>query len=233
MNRNFSHWAGAFFVLLVVCLAILGTCAPAPSAESLPPAPKAAEPSVAFDTPIDAPLDNGLTGVLLFLRRTDATSPARMMVVKVSPDPKARPIIRFYHLVPVGPVPDPPPPLPPPPTPDPNPFQPAAQWQAIVKPVAAIKLQKADARALATDVYGRASIEVMAGGPAIATTGDLRDKLIQYGKPLGLQGRYPELAKALEKILGTALSLENRPLDRVQSAALLQTLAWAVWEAGK
>lgn len=140
----------------------------------------------------------------------------------------------YQHVVTIelpGPKPpDPPnPPLPPPPQPGVNPWQPAAAWQPSAAPIRALKLSREDATKLA-EMYGRLSRP--AALASLATTGDLRAALVREGSSLGLRGRYSGLAEAVDKYLAAAVRLDNVPLNREAASAVLETLAWAVWETG-
>jgi hypothetical protein len=118
------------------------------------------------------------------------------------------------------------------PEPTPNPYQPVSAWKDTMEPVIKCHLSNQDSQSLAK-VYSNLSKAVQTESANFGTTGDLRTAIVKQAQPLGLQGKYPELRNAVEKIFIDSLTLENIPLDRVQASALLQTLAWAIWEAGK
>lgn len=122
-------------------------------------------------------------------------------------------------------------PNPPPPPPPPNPYTAVEEWKAAVSPLSKFKLKSPDGEKLAA-AWAEAS-KFARAAPAGSTTADLRKKLLDLGKPLGLQGSYAGLASAADKILAEALSLDVRPLDGPRAADLLQTMAWAAWEASR
>jgi hypothetical protein len=124
------------------------------------------------------------------------------------------------------------PPPPPPPPPDQNPWQPAQQYQALVRPVINLRLGRADATSLA-GLYGSLARDVAGGPAAIETTADLRKVLVERGSKLALKGRYAGLAEAVDQVLAKTLGLDVVALNKPEAAALLATLAWAVWETGK
>lgn len=117
-----------------------------------------------------------------------------------------------------------------PPPPDPaNPYKPAPQYQAAVEPVRVLSLVKADSHALAT-LYSSIASQVRAG--SFKNLGEIRAELVTKGKSLNLSGKYAGLAPAVDKYLSTTVGL-----DQVAPAATVgdafETLAWAVYEAGK
>lgn len=127
------------------------------------------------------------------------------------------------------------PPQPPPTT---NPYPPpSAAWQAQLQPITTIQLMTSDAKQLA-ELYAAAQ-KLVASAPAaiaagtipeIATTADLRAWLVTNGQQLGLQGKYPGLADAVDRYFGTQLGTELRPVT-LQDANVLLALAWAIWRA--
>ena len=117
------------------------------------------------------------------------------------------------------------------PEPDQNPYAPpAAEFRPLAVPLTKFQLSRIDATMLAV-MYARAGESVSAG--VVTGSAELRQSLIDEGKPLGLKGKYPGLAEAVEKAVVGGLTLENRQLDPVRTAAFLRTLAWALWDAGK
>lgn len=134
--------------------------------------------------------------------------------------------------VPIGeeikPLPDPPQP-PDPPGPGVNPWRPSSNWKSASSKILALKLSRQDATALAS-LYGNLSRP--ASLDSLATTGQLRQRLIQEGASLGLHGRYPGLADAINEYLAVSVRRENVALNKEAAAQVLETLAWAVWETG-
>lgn len=117
-----------------------------------------------------------------------------------------------------------------PPPPDPaNPYKPAPQYQAAVEPVKSLSLTKADSRALAT-LYSSIANQVRAG--SYKNLGEIRAELVSKGKSLNLSGKYAGLAQAVDKYLSTTVGLEQvAPAATVGD--VFETLAWAVYEAGR
>lgn len=137
------------------------------------------------------------------------------------------------HVVTIGappPAPPPNPPPPPPPQPGDNPWTPAAAWQPHVAPIRALRLSREDATHLAA-VYGRLSQPAVLA--TLPTRGDVRAALVRDGQALGLRGRYPGLAEAVDKLLVASIGLEDTAYDRKAAAEMFATLAWAVWETGR
>lgn len=124
-------------------------------------------------------------------------------------------------------------PTPPPPPPEPapvNPHRPAQQYQELLAPVTRIRLAPSDARSLSSFLAGLKAV-VVAGG--VGTTADLRGEIAKGSSAVQLGAKYPALAVKLEEVFTATLTLKNVPLDKAEAAALLETTAWAVWEAGK
>ena len=117
---------------------------------------------------------------------------------------------------------------PPPPNPV-NPYRPAPQFQAAAEPVKSLSLTQADSRSLAT-LYSSIASQVRAG--SFKNLGEIRSELINRGKSLNLSGKYAGLAPAVDKYLSATVGLEQvAPAATVGDA--FETLAWAVYEAGK
>ena len=117
---------------------------------------------------------------------------------------------------------------PPPPNPV-NPYKPAPQYQAAVEPVKPLSLTKADSHALAT-LYSSIASQVRAG--SYKNLGEIRAELVSKGKSLNLSGKYAGLAPAVDKYLSSTVGLEQvAPAATVGD--VFETLAWAVYEAGR
>lgn len=118
------------------------------------------------------------------------------------------------------------------PTPEPgdNPWKPSSAWKSQCSPILSLKLSTSDARALAS-LYG--NLSKPANLANLATTGDLRQRLIQEGSSLGLRGKYQGLAEAVESYLAVSVRTANVPLNREAAGPVLETLAWAIWETGR
>jgi hypothetical protein len=112
--------------------------------------------------------------------------------------------------------------------PERNPWVPSSAWESATATIRTLKMSRADSIALAK-LYGDLSTRLS----SIQTTGDLRAALVREGSALSLKGKYPGLADAVDKYLIASIRLENVALNREAAAPILQTLAWAIWEAGK
>jgi hypothetical protein len=129
------------------------------------------------------------------------------------------------HRVTVGGTipPDPTPGPQPPPGPSQNPYPtPTATWQTSAAGVSKIKTSRADATSLSA-LYDSAK-RLVASAPAaraagtkpeIGTTAELREWLISNGRPLGLQGKYPGLADAVDAYLGRQLGTAIRDVKKM------------------
>jgi hypothetical protein len=142
---------------------------------------------------------------------------------------------------PPGPSPDPTPGPDPQPGPGPvNPYPaPAQSVQEATAAIRAIPIARPDATALgqlyadAQRLVASAPAAIAAGTkPEIGTTSELRAWLVQYGRELGLQGKYAGLADAVDRYLGQSLGTSIRNVTAAD-ADVLGGLAWAVWEAGR
>lgn len=130
------------------------------------------------------------------------------------------------------PTPNPNPNPNPQPNPQPvNPYQPSPEWKSYVQPLVSFKLERKDADSLAA-FYSAIGGRVGDASGTISTSADLWQVLKTEGKALGLKGKYPKLPETMDKVLADSLTLEVYKLDKPRTAALFQTLAWAVFEAG-
>ena len=110
-----------------------------------------------------------------------------------------------------------------------NPHRPAPDFQAAVGPVAAIRLEQPDSLKL-SEMYATVASQARAG--VYRSLGEVRADLVKRGTALSLRGKYQGLAAAVDRFLTTSLGLEHEvQAGRVGDA--LETLAWAVWEAGR
>lgn len=137
--------------------------------------------------------------------------------------------------------PAPPKPSPPKPTPPvDNPYPaPDTSTREKLAPVMTISTERADATKLAA-MYGRAAelietgLAARAAGvkPETGTPAELRAWLIENGRPLGLAGKYPGLADAVDKALADLLGLDaGRQLTQTDADGF-ESLAWAIFEGG-
>jgi hypothetical protein len=115
------------------------------------------------------------------------------------------------------------------PEPTPNPYRPAPEFQVSVAPVKAIRLEQPDSLKL-SEMYATVASQARAG--VYRSLGEVRADLVKRGTALSLRGKYRGLAVAVDQFLTTSLGLEHEvQAGRVGDA--LETLAWAVWEAGR
>jgi len=116
------------------------------------------------------------------------------------------------------------------PPPDPvNPYAvPSQALRETVGPITRIQMSPQGATALAA-MYHEIGHAVLTD--TVGTTAELRRRLIERGKSLGLQGRYAGLADAVDDALEQLLGLAIRELHS-DDAAKLDAVAWAIWEAG-
>lgn len=154
-------------------------------------------------------------------------------------------------------------PTPEPPDPDgaaKNPHTPAETYKAAAAPIAKFRMSRTDGTKLANLYAGVArdcrahaiptpqTITPDGGCPsgncgqsffwqtpqaAGATTADLCALIVDRGKTLGIKGKYPGLAAAIDKAFADTVGLAVAALDYDQAAKFLDTLAWAAWEAGR
>jgi len=98
--------------------------------------------------------------------------------------------------------------------------------------VESLQSQPDNAKALAQCFDWMASS--VAGGNALGrgTYGDLRSSLVYALDKQDLKGKVPGLGTALDGVLAEALGLDNVAIDRPKTAAVLRTVAWAIFEAG-
>jgi hypothetical protein len=130
----------------------------------------------------------------------------------------------------VGAVPDPDPDPDPKPDPTPNPYHPDPALQAAVSPVKALSLSQPDSKALA-EMYATVASQSRAG--AFTDYGQLRAELVKRGSALSLKGKYAGLSQAVEQYLTQSLGLERETVTAERVGNTLETLAWAVFEAGR
>lgn len=122
------------------------------------------------------------------------------------------------------------PPVPPPdPDPQPNPYpSPPANWQAAVKPILATHPTQAYAQAKAA-TFARLAKAVRAES-ALRSTADLYQLLAGESSDGDSD---PAVRAAVASVIQQALGRKPVPLDREEAAAMLEAIAWALWEAGK
>lgn len=155
--------------------------------------------------------------------------PGEYVISAIVVDWDARTFVPLTHQITVvGEVP----PVPPPPTPDPkpapNPYpSPPANWQAAVKPILSTSPSQQYARAKA-ETFARLAKTVREGS-ALRSTADLY-QLLAGESSAGDSN--PVVRAAVAGVIDQALGRKPVPLDREEAAAMLQAIAWALWEAG-
>jgi len=121
------------------------------------------------------------------------------------------------------------------PRPEPKPDRPSDALVAAVGPVATIlKGHADDGRKLASFYSAVADVITRDQGKIIQTTAQLRELnrragLLMFQKT-GLEGKYPGLAEAIDKILADRIGLDNVALDTTKQTACIEAfraLAWA------
>jgi hypothetical protein len=121
------------------------------------------------------------------------------------------------------------PPVPPPPDPTPNPYpSPPANWQDAVKPILQTSPSPTYSQAKAS-TFARLAKTVRAES-ALRTTADLYQLLAGESSDGDSD---PTVRAAVASVIEQALGRKPVPLDREEAAAMLQAIAWALWEAGK
>lgn len=146
------------------------------------------------------------------------------MVIAISADGQ----VTFVPSAPIlrttpGPTPNPDP------TPAQNPYStPPSSLKTVVEDIVDFPLSRRDATDIA-EVFNKA-----AGRASSSTTktGELRQYIIDTGKPLGLKDKYDGLSEAVDKVLDNLMGVGDREAKPTDVAAL-RAVAWAVWEAGK
>jgi len=121
------------------------------------------------------------------------------------------------------------PPVPPPdPKPAPNPYpSPLANWQAAVKPILQTHPTQAYAQAKAA-TFARLAKTVREES-ALRSTADLYQLLAGESSDGDSD---PTVRAAVASVIDQALGRKPVPLDREEAAAMLEAIAWALWEAG-
>lgn len=120
------------------------------------------------------------------------------------------------------------PPVPPPPNPTPNPYPPPLKWRQGIEPILATQPSQAYATAKA-EIFGRLAKTVREDS-ALSTTVDLY-QLIAAQSSAGDSD--PKVREAVAGVIDAAIGREIKPLDRVEAAAMLEAIAWALWEAAR
>lgn len=119
------------------------------------------------------------------------------------------------------------PPVPPPPDPTPNPYLAPVKWRAAIEPILQTQPSQVYARAKAA-VFARLAKAVREES-ALRTTADLYQLLAGESSD---GDSNPAVRAAVAEVIEQALGRKPVPLDREEAAAMLEAIAWALWEAG-
>ena len=124
----------------------------------------------------------------------------------------------------------------PPEPPDTNPFQPSPAYRPTLEPVAKAEKTSRQYADKVSAMYGQLAKDVSGG--LGSTYQEVADAVADRGAQLGMvPNQYPKLKAAM--IASSKALPWSRPdpdaaiADRVEVAACLETIAWAVWEAGE
>lgn len=122
------------------------------------------------------------------------------------------------------------PPVPPPPTPDPqpNPYPaPPANWQEAVRPI--LQTSPSPTYSLAKAATFARLAKTVREESALRSTADLHQLLAGESSDGNSD---PAVRAAVAAVIDQALGRKPVPLDREEAAAMLEAIAWALWEAG-
>jgi len=120
------------------------------------------------------------------------------------------------------------PPIPPPPDPTPNPYPAPLKWRAAIEPILKTSPSPVYAQAKAA-VFARLAKTVREAS-ALRSTADLYQLLAGESSDGDSD---PTVRAAVASVIDQALGRKPVPLDREEAAAMLEAIAWALWEAGK
>ena len=112
-----------------------------------------------------------------------------------------------------------------------NPYQPSPEYKNNCLPLTKFKFTRADAD-MVSAFYAGMGLEVSKADSSLITSNQLRAVLLVQGQSLCIKGKYAGLREAMEKVLIDTLTLKSWKLDKARTNALLQTIAWAIYEAG-
>lgn len=121
------------------------------------------------------------------------------------------------------------------PHPAPAPNRPSDAMVSAVAPVTTLlKGQTEDGRKLAAFYSAVADVIARDQGKVVQTTAQLREVnrragLLMFQKT-GIEGKYPGLAEAIDKVLADRIGLDSVPLDAAKQTTAIETfqaLAWA------
>lgn len=127
----------------------------------------------------------------------------------------------------VGEVPPVPPPTPDP-KPQPNPYPPPLKWRSAIEPILQTQPSQAYSQAKAA-TFARLAKTVREGSVPLSTA-DLYQLLA--GESSG-DDSDPAVRAAVASVIEQALGRKPVPLAREEAAAMLEAIAWALWEVGK
>ena len=120
------------------------------------------------------------------------------------------------------------------PSPAPKPNRPSDALVADVGPVVAImKSHPEDGRNLAAFYSAVADVIARDQGKVVQTTAQLRELnrragLLMFQKT-GIEGKYPGLAEAIDKVLANSVGLDNVALDAAKQTAAIESLRALAW----
>ncbi len=121
------------------------------------------------------------------------------------------------------------PPVPPPPTPTPNPYPtPAPNWKAAVAPILKTTPPAKYAQSRAA-TFARLA-ETVRTDNALSTSLDLYQRIAAESSDGETN---PAARAAVAAVIDAAIGRQIAPLDREEAAAMLEAIAWALWEAGQ
>jgi hypothetical protein len=123
------------------------------------------------------------------------------------------------------------------PRPEPKPERPSDALMAAVKPVTAIlKGHGEDGSTLAAFYQAVADVLARDQGRVIQTTAQLREFHRRAGllmfQRTGIEGRYPGLAEAIDKVLVERIGLDSVAIDPVKQAAAIEAFRALAWACG-
>jgi hypothetical protein len=120
------------------------------------------------------------------------------------------------------------------PAPQPTPSKPTEALATAVQPIAAILKNHADdGEKLAAFYLSMADVIGRDQGKVISTTANLRELHRRAGllafQRTAIEGKYPGLAEAIDKVLVDRLGLENVAFDAAKQSTAIETLKAIAW----
>jgi hypothetical protein len=118
--------------------------------------------------------------------------------------------------------------------------EPDNRLKTVVRPLSMLRIDKNDLLNLTEFYHDFADVVRRDGAVVNSTIKDtaiFRETYTNAGKLMfqktGMQGKYPALAPAIDKILASELGLDIGPLNHAEIAALLEAVAWAFSQGGQ